>query len=117
MPLKERRPERTRISAPSAPLCVSWSVAPANDHLVETCSTFGQGGPNWRMLVSKAKKSVDLAQLKQLGFYPMKSILHRIGRLAAVPNLRQVTWNVLETVFNTKLMRLEAVNLALRPLA
>jgi len=69
------------------------------------------------MLVSKAKKSVDLAQLKQLGFYPMKSILHRIGRLAAVPNLRQVTWNVLETVFNTKLMRLEAVNLALRPLA
>ena len=27
------------------------------------------------------------------------------------------TWNVLETVFNTKLMRLEAVNLALRPLA
>src|SRR6516165_694460 len=86
MPLKERRPERTRISAPSAPLCVSWSVAPANDHLVETCSTFGQGGPNWRMLVSKAKKSVDLAQLKQLGFYPMKWILHRIGRLAAVPS-------------------------------
>ena len=38
------------------------------------------------MLVSKAKKSVDLAQLKQLGFYPMKWILHRIGRLAAVPS-------------------------------
>jgi N utilization substance protein A len=38
------------------------------------------------MLVSKAKKSVDLAQLKQLGFNPMEWILHRTGRLVAIPS-------------------------------
>ena len=38
------------------------------------------------MLVSKAKKSVDLAQPKQLGFNHMKWILHRIGRLIVVPS-------------------------------
>jgi predicted flap endonuclease-1-like 5' DNA nuclease len=36
------------------------------------------------MVVSKAKKSVDLAQPKQVGFSSMKWILDRLGRLTAV---------------------------------
>jgi transcription termination/antitermination protein NusA len=38
------------------------------------------------VLVSKAKKFVDLAQSKQLGFSPMNWILNRIRRLIAVPS-------------------------------